>query len=170
VQFLAEDSEEELGLLLDEIVSESATKISWSQVAWTPTVTGMTLGNGSITGSAFRLGQLVWADFQILPHQVNPPTTAWIANAFPVITLPPSVPVKANLAGHDLAAAKISGVTTFVVNMAVELAPSNNTAALLAIEGAMRTFNYPSVSLGGTAVWSNSNYVRCGLMYITNAS
>jgi len=144
VQYIAEDSEEELGILLDEVTAESAGKITWSQATWVPTVAGMTLGNGSITGSAFRLGPLVWVDFQILPHPTNPPTTAWLANQFPTIILPASLPasVSVNPGGHNLVAAKVA-TYPFVVNMAVEIAPTTNALALLAIEGAMRLYNYP---------------------------
>jgi len=171
VQHIAEDSESQLGALLDEIVADSAGKANWAAVTWAPTVTGMTLGNGSITGSAMSIGQLVWADFEILPHPTDPPTTAWIANSFPVVALPPSLPVTQTISpgGHNLASARRAIASPNVVNMAIEIAPSNNTLALVAIEGPMRFYNYPAAILGGTAVWGSTDYVRCGFMYLTSA-
>jgi len=171
VQHIAEDSEEELGILLDEVAADSAGKITWSQATWAPTVTNMALGNGSITGSAFRLGQLVWVDFEILPHPTNPPTTAWLANQFPNIIMPPSLPISltVNPGGHNLVTAKIP-TYPYVVNMAVEISPTTNALALVAIEGAMRLYNHPSVSLGGTSVWANDSYVKGSVLYITSAA
>jgi hypothetical protein len=172
VQFLAEDAEAELGIILDAAVGESATRAGWSQISWVPTSTNITIGNGTLTGSAYHLGQLVWADFQILAHPSSPPTTAWVNNVFPNIIMPAAFPISlsVNPSGHALATAKRASVSPSIINMATELSPSSNAVALLAIEGALRIFNVPSASLGGVVPWSNGDYVSGGLLYITSAN
>lgn len=125
--------------------------------SWTPTLTGITLGNGTVTGKALRIGNLVHAIVTIRAAAASP-TTVWQSGSASA-SLPN--PLAENAMGNCI----FTGGSPWRTGIAIGLAAGTGIEI-----DAIRQSDLGVVSPGtgwGTAVWAASGYLVATITYPT---
>jgi hypothetical protein len=125
-------------------------------LAWTPVVTSLTLGNGSIFGAAYQAGDIVVVSLRIRAA-ASAPTTAWQSPSS-VVNLPRNVKQAATSAAYFASGGGHLGMVIAGVG--------SNTLMLAAITTSLTTVSPGNASGWGTAVWANSGEFTASVAYV----
>lgn len=81
------DGAAQIKALANSVDTTLKAQISPSDTSFTPVVTGMTLGNGAISGNYYKVGSLCYLNFSITAAAAAP-TTAFVASQQVTVTTP----------------------------------------------------------------------------------
>ncbi len=87
IETMARDIDTSLEAIKAEAQQEINSKITPTKLAWTPTVTGITIGNAAVTYNAWQWGDMIEVEVVIV-HATSNPTTHLIVGQNPTFTLP----------------------------------------------------------------------------------
>ena len=121
-------------------------------LAWTPTIVGLTLGNGLVVGKAYQVGNLVSLALRIVSAG-SAPTTAWL-NALTSVNLP--------RAPQETVCASASWTNGQRLGNAIT-GPGSTTLYLYAVTTAL-ALSAPGL-IWGTAVWPVNTEFWCSAVY-----
>lgn len=83
------------GTITNAMLSTTSGEIGGAWVAWTPTLTGLTVGNGSVIAAYTKIGKTVHFSFKFTMG-----STSAVTAAFPSFSLPNTAATASRLVGH----------------------------------------------------------------------
>jgi hypothetical protein len=126
------------------------------QLPWTPTVTGLTRGNGTVFGEAYEVGDLVVLSLRIRAAAASP-TTAWQSvNTF--VNLPRAVKQAASSSAYFVSGSGRLGMVLASVGA--------TTLTFSAISSTLTTVAPGNAAGWGTAVWAANGEFLTSVAYV----
>jgi len=164
IQDTAQSIDDALTSIASTLETSTSAKAEWRPLGWSPSITGVVVGNGVQSFYAFNLADLVVCSYS-LTAAASAPTTAF-AGAVP-ITL--SLPVQS--AGPSAALCIFSVPSLSPSKLMGTVTVEKNAASAringMSVQGSINYQGNPSdaVGLGNTAAWAAGQSLSAGFVY-----